>query len=70
MVGLDKVPAIILDKPLGLEETLETRLIENLHRKDVDPLDEAEAYKALKKVAPKGDVKKLIEEAIRRLLKA
>ena len=50
MVGLDKVPAIILDKPLGLEETLETRLIENLHREDVDPLDEAEAYEALREM--------------------
>jgi len=50
MVGLDKIPAIILDKPLGLEETLETRLIENLHREDVDPLDEAEAYEALREM--------------------
>jgi len=43
MAGLDMVPAIILDEPLGPEETLETQLIENLHQQDIDPLDEAEA---------------------------
>jgi len=50
MAGLEKVPAIILDEPLGPEETLETRLIENLHREDIDPLDEAEAYEALREM--------------------
>jgi len=29
---------------------LETRLIENLHREDIDPLDEAEAYEALREM--------------------
>ena len=43
VVGLDRVPAPILEEPLGPEETLETRLIENLHQQDIDPLDEAEA---------------------------
>ena len=50
MARLEKVPAIILDEPLGSEETLETRLIENLHREDIDPLDEAEAYEALREM--------------------
>jgi len=50
MAGVDRVPAIILDGPLGPEETLETRLIENLHREEIDPLDEAEAYEALREM--------------------
>jgi len=50
MAGVNRVPAIILDKPLGPEETLEARLIENLHREDIDPLDEAEAYEALREM--------------------
>ena len=48
LAGLDKVPAIILDGPLGSEESLAMRLVENLHREDLDPIDEAEAYSALK----------------------
>lgn len=46
--GLKAVPAIILEEPLKPDEALETRLIENLHREDLDPLDEAEAYAALR----------------------
>jgi len=48
LAGLDKVPAIILDGPLGAEESLAMRLVENLHREDLDPIDEAEAYSALR----------------------
>jgi len=48
IAGLDKVPAIILDGPLGAEESLAMRLVENIHREDLDPIDEAEAYSALK----------------------
>ncbi len=48
MIGLEKVPAIILEGPLSPEESLAIRLVENLHREDLDPIDEAEAYDALK----------------------
>ena len=48
MAGLDTVPAQILEEPLKPDEALETRLVENLHREAMDPLDEAEAYAALK----------------------
>ena len=48
MVGLEAVPAIILDGPLGAEDSLAMRLVENLHREDLDPIDEAEAYATLK----------------------
>ena len=48
MAGLSTVPAQILEEPLKPEEALETRLVENLHREAMDPLDEAEAYAALK----------------------
>jgi ParB family chromosome partitioning protein len=46
--GLNMVPAQILEKALKPDEALETRLVENLQREDLDPLDEAEAYAALK----------------------
>lgn len=52
-VGLNKVPAQILEKSLRLDEALETRLVENLQREDLDPLDEAEAYAALKEMGIK-----------------
>ena len=48
MAGLPTVPAQILEEPLKPDETLEKRLVENLHREGLDPLDEAEAYLALK----------------------
>jgi len=50
MVGLETVPAIILDGTLGAEESLAMRLVENLHREDLDPIDEAEAYSTLKEM--------------------
>jgi ParB family chromosome partitioning protein len=40
--GLESISALVL------EEAIEARLIENLQREDLDPLDEAEAYMALK----------------------
>ena len=46
--GMDVVPAIVMDEKLKPDESLETRLIENLHREDLDPLDEAEAYQQLR----------------------
>jgi ParB family chromosome partitioning protein len=45
---LETIPALVLDEALKPEEALEARLIENLQREDLDPLDEAEAYQALK----------------------
>jgi len=48
LAGLEKVPAIILDGPLESKDSLAIRLVENLHREDLDPIDEAEAYATLK----------------------
>jgi len=45
--GLNVVPAIVMDEELKPEESLEARLIENLHREGLDPIDEAEAYRQL-----------------------
>jgi len=53
IAGLEKVPAIILDAPLGAEESLAMRLVENLHRENLDPIDEAEAYAALREMGAK-----------------
>jgi len=53
MAGLEKVPALILDEPLGAEEPLAMMLVENLHREDLDPIDEAEAYAALREMGTK-----------------
>ena len=50
MAGLEAVPAIVLNSPLGAEESLTMRLVENLHREDLDPMDEAEAYAALREM--------------------
>ena len=48
--GLETIPALVLDEPLKPDEAIEARLIENLQRKDLDPLDEAEAYQALREM--------------------
>ncbi len=53
MVGLEKVPAIVLEGALNPETSLAMRLVENLHREDLDPIDEAEAYSALRKMGTK-----------------
>jgi len=48
--GLETIPALVLKEALKPEEAIEARLIENLQREDLDPLDEAEAYQALKEM--------------------
>lgn len=53
MAGLETVPAIVLEEALGAEESLAMRLVENIHREDLDPLDEAAAYVALKDMGVK-----------------
>ncbi len=45
LAGLKEVPAVIRD--LTDKELLEVGLIENLHRKDLDPMEEADAYNEL-----------------------
>jgi len=53
MVGLEKVPVIVLEGPLSSEDSLAMRLVENLHREDLDPMDEAEAYSVLRRMGTK-----------------
>lgn len=43
--GLDKVPVIV--KEVSDKEALELALVENLQRQDLNPLEEAEAYRVL-----------------------
>jgi len=52
-IGLEKVPALILEDPLDPKESLTVMLVENLHREDLDPIDEAEAYAALREMGTK-----------------
>jgi len=47
LAGLQEVPVIIRD--LTDQELLEIGLIENLHRKDLNPMEEADAYEQLSK---------------------
>ena len=53
IIGLEKVPALIIDDQLEADESIAIMLIENLHREDLDPIDEAEAYAALKDMGTK-----------------
>jgi len=53
LLGLETVPAMILDGPLESKDSLAMRLVENLHRENLDPIDEAEAYSNLKKMGTK-----------------
>lgn len=43
--GLKEVPVVIMD--MSDAEALETAVIENIHRKDLNPIEEAEAYQYL-----------------------
>jgi len=48
IIGLEKVPALVLDDRLKAEKSIAIMLVENLHREELDPIDEAEAYAKLK----------------------
>ena len=48
LLGLEVVPVLILDGQLESTDSLVMRLVENLQRKDLDPIDEAEAYAILR----------------------
>ncbi|SDM06097.1 ParB/RepB/Spo0J family partition protein [Halarsenatibacter silvermanii] len=43
--GLERIPALVRD--LDQDKMMELALIENIHRKDLNPLEEARAYKQL-----------------------
>ena len=45
LAGLSEVPAIV--KEYGREKRLEIALVENVQREDLNPIDEAEAYRQL-----------------------
>jgi ParB family transcriptional regulator, chromosome partitioning protein len=45
--GLTRVPVIVREVPEGPENVLEMALIENLQREDLNPIDEATAYRRL-----------------------
>lgn len=49
IVGLDRVPVVIREVS-GDDELLELALIENVQRKDLNPIEEAEAYEKLIKI--------------------
>jgi len=53
ILGLKKVPAIILDDHLEVKKSREIMLVENLQREDLDSMDEAEAYAALREMGVK-----------------
>ncbi len=57
LAGLKKIPAIVLDIKQE-REMLELALIENLHREDLNPIDQAKAYQQL------IDQCKLTQEAV------
>ena len=39
IIGLEKVPALVLDERLEAEKSIAIMLVENLHREDLDPID-------------------------------
>jgi len=53
IIGLQKVPALVLDDRLEAEKSIAIMLVENLHREDIDPIDEAEAFAKLKDMGTK-----------------
>ncbi len=53
IIGLETVPAMILDEQVDAEKSLAIMLVENLHREDIDPIDEAEVFASLKNMGTK-----------------
>jgi len=53
IIGLGRVPALVLDDRLEAEKSIAIMLVENLHREALDPIDEAEAYDKLKDMGTK-----------------
>jgi len=53
IIGLEKVPALVLEDRLEAERSIVIMLVENLQREDLDPIDEAEAYATLKDMGTK-----------------
>lgn len=53
IAGLETIPTIILDSPVEAEESIAMQLVENIHREELDPLDEAAAYAALRDMGVK-----------------
>lgn len=49
LVGFDRIPALVRDIPD--EKMLETSLVENLQREDLNPIEQARAYQALMRQA-------------------
>jgi ParB family chromosome partitioning protein len=49
LAGLDMVPAVIREKPLSEAEAMEIRLVENIAREDLRPLEQAAALAQLMK---------------------
>ena len=47
IAGLDKIPAIVLPQKPSDEQLVFLALVENLQREDLDPVEEAEAYRTL-----------------------
>jgi len=47
IAGLDKIPAIILDEKPSEQKLLFLALVENLQREDLDPVEEATAFRML-----------------------
>ncbi len=48
MAGLREIPVIV--REFGLEKRLEVALVENVQREDLNPVDEAEAYRQLMEI--------------------
>ena len=53
IIGLEKVPALVIDEQIEANKSIAIMLAENLHREDLDPIDEAEAYATLKDMGTK-----------------
>ena len=53
IIGLKKVPALVLDDRLNTSKSIAIMLVENLHRESLDPIDEAEAFAILKDMGTK-----------------